>query len=124
MYIRAFFFAPQPLRYPRFIRSNFVGDLHLLSPKGFQASGVKAGIKASGNRDVGLLLANAPATAAAVFTASQVVAAPVVVGRKHVAAGKLRGHRRQFGKRQRLHRSSGRKRCKCHVRDDRPRDWL
>jgi glutamate N-acetyltransferase/amino-acid N-acetyltransferase len=75
----------------RFIRSCFVSGLHLLSPKGFRASGVRAGIKASGNTDVGLLLADAPATAAAVFTASQVVAAPVVIGRKHVAPGKLRG---------------------------------
>jgi glutamate N-acetyltransferase/amino-acid N-acetyltransferase len=66
-------------------------DLHLLSPKGFQAAGVKAGIKASGKPDVGLLLCDAMASAAAVFTANKVVAAPVVVGREHVAAGKLRG---------------------------------
>ncbi len=65
--------------------------LHLLSPKGFQAAGVKAGIKASGKPDVGLLVSDAPATAAAVFTTSRVVAAPVIVGRDHIAAGKLRG---------------------------------
>jgi glutamate N-acetyltransferase / amino-acid N-acetyltransferase len=65
--------------------------VHLLSPKGFRASGVKAGIKLSGNTDVGLLLCDTVATAAAVFTANKVVAAPVVVGREHIASGKLRG---------------------------------
>ena len=65
--------------------------LHLLSPKGFRASGVRAGIKASGKRDVGLLVADAPVTAAALFTTNRVFAAPVAVGRKHVGSGKLRG---------------------------------
>ena len=67
-----------------------MSDLHLLSPRGFRAAGVAAGIKASGKADVGLLVADALATAAAVFTTNRVVAAPVVVGRDHVAAGKLR----------------------------------
>jgi glutamate N-acetyltransferase/amino-acid N-acetyltransferase len=65
--------------------------LHLLSPSGFRASGVRAGIKASGNPDVGLLVCDTQATAAAVFTTSRVVAAPVIVGRDHIAGGKLRG---------------------------------
>lgn len=64
---------------------------HLLSPKGFRAAGVRAGIKASGKRDVGLLVCDAPATATALFTANRVFAAPVAVGREHVRAGKLRG---------------------------------
>jgi glutamate N-acetyltransferase/amino-acid N-acetyltransferase len=68
-----------------------VADLHFLSPKGFRAAGVKAGIKASGKRDVGLLVCDQLATAAAVFTANRVVAAPVVVGRQHIAGGRLRG---------------------------------
>ncbi len=67
-----------------------MSDLHLLSPRGFRAAGVAAGIKASGKADVGLLVADAVATAAAVFTTNRVVAAPVVVGREHVAAGKVR----------------------------------
>ena len=67
-----------------------MSDLHLLSPRGFRAAGVRAGIKASGKADVGLLVADGPATAAAVFTTNRVVAAPVVVGREHVAGGKLR----------------------------------
>ena len=67
-----------------------MSDAHLLSPRGFRAAGVAAGIKASGKPDVGLLVADVPATAAAVFTTNTVVAAPVVVGREHVAAGRLR----------------------------------
>jgi len=68
-----------------------MSELHLLSPGGFRASGVKAGIKASGRPDVGLLISDQPATAAAVFTANLFVAAPVIVGREHISSGKLRG---------------------------------
>lgn len=64
---------------------------HLLSPKGFKAAGVKAGIKASGKRDVALLVADRPVTAAALFTTNRVFAAPVAVGREHIASGSLRG---------------------------------
>jgi glutamate N-acetyltransferase/amino-acid N-acetyltransferase len=66
-------------------------DLHLLSPQGFRASGVYAGIKTRQFPDVGLLLCDSTASAAAVFTTNQVVAAPVKIGRKHIAAGRLRG---------------------------------
>lgn len=68
-----------------------MADLHLLSPRGFVASGIYAGIKQRQTPDVGLLLCSGPATAAAVFTTNKVVAAPVTVGRAHVASGKLRG---------------------------------
>ena len=47
---------------------------------------VKAGIKASGNMDVALAIAPRGAQAAAMFTRNQVVAAPVVVGRRHLEA--------------------------------------
>ena len=68
-----------------------MADLHLLSPRGFRASGVYAGIKSRHTPDVGLLVCDAPsATAAAVFTTNAVVAAPVRVGREHVAGGRLR----------------------------------
>src|SRR5918992_674455 len=66
-------------------------DLHLLSPAGFRAAGVYAGIKTKHAPDVGLLIADRSATAAAVFTTNKVFAAPVKVGREHVASGKLRG---------------------------------
>lgn len=55
-------------------------------PLGFQWSSVKAGIKASGKPDVALAVCPGGATAAALFTRNQVVAAPVTVGRKHLAA--------------------------------------
>jgi glutamate N-acetyltransferase/amino-acid N-acetyltransferase len=55
-------------------------------PRGFRWSSVKAGIKASGKPDVALAVCSSGATAAACFTANQVVAAPVTVGRAHLAA--------------------------------------
>ncbi len=68
-----------------------MSDLHLLSPGGFRASGVYTGIKRRKINDVGLLLCDAPASAAALFTTNKVFAAPVKIGRLHVAGGKLRG---------------------------------
>jgi len=66
-------------------------DLHLLSPKGFRAAAVHAGIRtASRAPDVGLLVCDALVPAAAVFTTSKVIAAPVKVAREHVAHGRLR----------------------------------
>ena len=55
-------------------------------PQGFSFSACAAGIKASGKPDLALALAPHGASAAAVFTRNQVVAAPLVVGREHLAA--------------------------------------
>jgi glutamate N-acetyltransferase/amino-acid N-acetyltransferase len=55
-------------------------------PLGFLWSSVTAGIKASGKPDVALAACDGEATAAAMFTSNQVVAAPVIVGRRHLAA--------------------------------------
>src|SRR5947209_7845723 len=68
-----------------------MAELHLLSPMGFSAGAVYAGIKSKETPDVGLLVCDTVATAAAVFTTNKVFAAPVKVGREHVAGGKLRG---------------------------------
>lgn len=68
-----------------------MAELHLLSPAGFVAGAATAGIKKSGKKDVAILMAQSPATAAAVFTTNKVFAAPVAVGRENIAAGKLRG---------------------------------
>jgi glutamate N-acetyltransferase/amino-acid N-acetyltransferase len=68
-------------------------DLHLLSPAGFRAAGVYAGIKTKQAPDVGLLVCDAPSpTAAAVFTTNRVFAAPVKIGREHLAesGGRIR----------------------------------
>jgi glutamate N-acetyltransferase/amino-acid N-acetyltransferase len=57
-----------------------------LLPLGFRWASVTAGIKASGKPDVALAACDSGATAAALFTTNQVVAAPVIIGRKHLAA--------------------------------------
>jgi len=60
-------------------------------PDGFRAAGVAAGLKASGNPDVGLLVCDAPnATSAARFTRSGVLAAPVVVTKERAQLDGLR----------------------------------
>lgn len=67
-----------------------MSELHLLSPLGFRASAVYAGIKTKQTPDVALLVCDTLAIAAAVFTTNKVFAAPVKIGREHVATGKLR----------------------------------
>lgn len=46
-------------------------------PKGYRASGVKAGIKPSGGLDLALIVADVPGAAAGTFTTNRVAAAPV-----------------------------------------------
>lgn len=53
-------------------------------PRGFRWGAVKAGIKASGNLDLAAAVVTGGGWAAASFTRNQVVAAPVVVGRRHL----------------------------------------
>lgn len=55
-------------------------------PLGFRWSAVTAGIKASGKPDVSLAVCDGGANAAAMFTSNQVVAAPVIVARRHLIA--------------------------------------
>jgi glutamate N-acetyltransferase / amino-acid N-acetyltransferase len=55
----------------------------ITAPRGFRAAGVEAGIKAAG-LDLALLVSDAPATAAAVFTTNLAKAAPVLVSREHL----------------------------------------
>src|SRR5205085_11530787 len=68
-----------------------MADLHLCSPAGFRAGAVYAGTKSKQAPDVGLLVCDVLASAAAVFTTNRVFAAPVKVGREHIAGGRLRG---------------------------------
>ena len=51
------------------------------------ASGIAAGIKPSGKKDLALLYSSSPARAAAVFTSNQVKGAPVLVSQEHVKSG-------------------------------------
>jgi len=55
------------------------------TPQGFRAAGVCAGIKASGDLDLALLVSDVPARAAALFTTNLVQAAPIIVSRQHLA---------------------------------------
>jgi glutamate N-acetyltransferase/amino-acid N-acetyltransferase len=58
------------------------------SPKGFVAGAVKAGIKASGRLDLGLLFSPNFCMAAGMFTANRVKAAPVILSQQHIAKGR------------------------------------
>ncbi|WP_026550250.1 bifunctional glutamate N-acetyltransferase/amino-acid acetyltransferase ArgJ [Arthrobacter sp. Br18] len=59
-------------------------------PGGFRASGVTAGLKASGNPDVALVVNEGPLhSAAAVFTSNRVAAAPVHWSRQVVSDGRV-----------------------------------
>ncbi len=60
-------------------------------PGGFRAAGVACGIKPSGNRDLGLLVCDAPdPVSAARFTASGTPAAPVLVSQERCRLDRLR----------------------------------
>jgi glutamate N-acetyltransferase / amino-acid N-acetyltransferase len=54
---------------------------------GFRFSGVAGGLKKNGKKDIGLILADAPCTAAAAFTKNIVKAAPVLIGQKRLKSG-------------------------------------
>lgn len=62
--------------------------MSVVAAQGFVANGVACGIKASGDKDLSLVATadGAPVAAAGVFTQNLVVAAPVVVSRRHLAA--------------------------------------
>ncbi|MEI7901691.1 MAG: bifunctional glutamate N-acetyltransferase/amino-acid acetyltransferase ArgJ [bacterium] len=55
--------------------------------RGFQACGVAAGIKHPGRKDMALLVADAPAAVAAVYTTNKVAAAPVQIDRVRTRSG-------------------------------------
>ncbi len=56
---------------------------------GFRFGAAACGIKASRRADCGLIVADEPVTAAAVFTRNRFAAAPVVLGRERVRSGRL-----------------------------------
>src|ERR1035441_5455531 len=62
---------------------------HLI-PRGFRFGAVKAGLKKSGRTDFALIVADAPSSAAAAFTANRVTAAPLVVDKEHLRASGAR----------------------------------
>jgi len=65
--------------------------MSVTAPLGFRAAGVVAGLKASGERDVAVVLNDGPSrAAAAVFTSNRVHAAPVKWSRQVVSGGRVR----------------------------------
>jgi glutamate N-acetyltransferase/amino-acid N-acetyltransferase len=59
-------------------------------PKGFRAAGITAGLKPSGQPDLGLLVGDPGTRAAGAFTTNRVAAAPVHLSREVLAAGRGR----------------------------------
>jgi glutamate N-acetyltransferase/amino-acid N-acetyltransferase len=59
-------------------------------PSGFQFAAVKARLKPSGKPDFAIAVADPGASAAAMFTANRVVAAPILVGREHLIQSRNR----------------------------------
>ena len=65
--------------------------MSVTAPLGFRAAGVAAGLKASGERDVAVVINDGPSrAAAAVFTSNRVQAAPVTWTRQVVSGGRVR----------------------------------
>ncbi|MEV4893707.1 bifunctional ornithine acetyltransferase/N-acetylglutamate synthase, partial [Nonomuraea sp. NPDC055795] len=65
--------------------------MSVTAPLGFKAAGIAAGIKASGNRDLALVVNEGPSRAAAgVFTANRVKAAPVLWSQQVLRGGRVR----------------------------------
>ena len=62
------------------------GPTSLRLPRGFRWGSTTAGLKQSGKPDLALATCEDGANAVAMFTANQLVAAPVLVGRQHLAA--------------------------------------
>jgi glutamate N-acetyltransferase/amino-acid N-acetyltransferase len=67
--------------------SAFQGPVpdHVALPPGFRAGGVHCGLKKNGELDLGILLADQPVEAAAVFTQSRLLGAHIEVCRDHLA---------------------------------------
>lgn len=68
---------------------QFLPNRGVTAPRGFQVGASRAGIKTQG-LDVALLVADEGSTGAAVFTTSQVKAAPVLVSAEHLSNSKPR----------------------------------
>lgn len=58
------------------------------APQGFLANGLSAGIKRSGKPDLGLIVSEAAAVTAGVFTVNSIKAAPLLVSMEHISRGK------------------------------------
>ncbi len=61
-----------------------------MTPRGFRFAAAEAAVKKPGRLDLGLILSDAPAAVAGVFTRNRVVAAPVILCRERAARGSAR----------------------------------
>lgn len=61
----------------------------ITAPKGFQAVGLAAGVKKSGNLDLGIISCPGGAKAAAVFTTNKIVSSAVDVCKAHIKSAKV-----------------------------------
>ncbi len=68
---------------------SILTDGTVVSPRGYSAAGVAAGLKRNNQPDCALLVSASPATAAAAFTDSAVAAAPVLYGRDLMSSGQV-----------------------------------
>ncbi len=67
---------------------KFIENGSVTSPKGFLASGVRCGIRPTQTKkDLALIFAEVPCTAAAVYTKNLVKGAPLTVTKKHISDG-------------------------------------
>jgi glutamate N-acetyltransferase/amino-acid N-acetyltransferase len=67
-----------------------INAVDLIIPRGFCASGVKAGLKASGSLDLAVLAADGPCAAVGTFTTNRICAAPVKWCRDRLPAENIR----------------------------------
>ena len=65
---------------------------HFALLRGFRFGAARSGLKKSGRADFALIVADAPASAAAAFTSNRVIAAPLILDKQHLRAtgGKVR----------------------------------
>jgi glutamate N-acetyltransferase/amino-acid N-acetyltransferase len=66
--------------------TNMPDASQFVIPRGFRFGAAKAGLKKSGRTDFALIVADRPASAAAVFTANRVTAAPLIVDKANLRA--------------------------------------
>ena len=71
-------------------RISFVAQGTVTSPVGFLAGATCAGLKKTGAADLGILYSETPCSAAGMFTASRIKAAPVAVTRKRLPSETVR----------------------------------
>ncbi|OAB41842.1 bifunctional glutamate N-acetyltransferase/amino-acid acetyltransferase ArgJ [Paenibacillus antarcticus] len=69
---------------------NIIDGGSIISPKGFSAGGVHCGLKKTERHDIGVIVCEVVATAAAVYTTSVFQAAPLKVTRESLVDGKLK----------------------------------